>query len=113
MTTARMAVAAAGLVALLAACGGGGGGGGSSQPATAEGLEAFVREAAPQLLTGDEGTYDLLSAACRSAVTEAEWNAQLALATGFLEAFGVEADAVSIGTVETRDVTATEGEASV
>jgi hypothetical protein len=101
-------------VAVLAACGGGGGSGKpAGQPATAEGLEAFVRDAAPKLMTGDDGTYELLSAECRSTLTEADWKGQLAMATGFLKALGMDGDSLSVGTVETRNVSSTEGEASV
>lgn len=99
------------LAAVLAACGGGDDG--SAQPATAEGLEAFVRESAPRVLKAEEDTYDLLSAECRARFTETEWRAQVVIAAGFLEAFGLEADKISVGEVVTRDVTATEGEASV
>jgi hypothetical protein len=113
MSRARRVAAAALLAAVLTACGGGGSDGGSGQPATAEGLESFVRESAPKILKAEEDTYDLLSAECRERFTETEWRAQVTLAAGFLEAFGLEADAISVGEVVTRDVTATEGEASV
>jgi hypothetical protein len=112
MGRGRWVAAVLGAAGLLAACGGDDGGA-SGQEATAEGLEAFVRQAAPALIGGEAGTYELLSEACRAAVTEDAWEAQLELATGFLEAFGVEIDTVSVGEVETRNVTATEGEASV
>jgi hypothetical protein len=110
----RTALVAATLGLVLAACGGGDGDdGASTQPATADGLEAFVRQAAPQLMTGDDDSYELLSAECRSSITLDEWKAQLALASGFLKAFGVDTDKVSVGAVVTRNVTATEGEAMV
>jgi len=112
---ARAALGAAAVAMVLAACSGGGDDSvnPADRPATADGLEAFVRDAAPQLMAGDDGTYQLLSAECRSSVTLDQWKSQLALATGFMKAFGVDTGKVSVGSVVTRNVTATEGEASV
>jgi len=97
------------ILVAVSACGGGSAG---SAPATEEGLQQTAKEMAEVTFDNPVGMYDYLSAQCRSEISRGDFAGQAMFAKVFLDAI-VDGRTVTIATVNTRNVTATSGEAEV